>query len=123
MSKQWPDGGGRRFVIVSQTAPYDVVSYHATNKGSAGPGIEVAKNLPDPLEPLQGLAGILVATILKTTAPHLQVVNHQDTEGLPMLNAYEHRLEMLRARPGSPTVALPFVPAPAERVATAAARL
>jgi hypothetical protein len=123
MSKQWTDARGRRFVIITQTAPYDVVSYHATNKGSAGPGIEVAKNLPDPLEPLQGLAGIVVATILKTAAPHLQVVNHQDTEGLPMLNGYEHRLEILRQRPGAPTIALPFVPAPPERIATAVARL
>ena len=53
----------------------DVVSFHATDKGSAGPGMEVAKNYTDALEPLQGLAGILVATILKTAAPHLEVVN------------------------------------------------
>ena len=44
MSKQATDARGRRFVIVVQVAPYDVVSIHATNHGSAGPGIEVAKN-------------------------------------------------------------------------------
>ena len=72
MSKQWTDARGRRFVIVVQVAPYDVVSFHATDKGSAGPGMEVAKNYTDALEPLQGLAGILVATILKTAAPQLE---------------------------------------------------
>ena len=100
MSKQWTDARGRSFVIVVQVAPYDVVSIHASDKGSAGPGMEVAKNYTDALEPLQGLAGILVATILKTAAPHLQVVNHGGTEGLPMLNEYERRLQKLRARPG-----------------------
>ena len=44
MSKQWTDARGRRFVIVVQVAPHDVVSFHATDKGSAGPGMEVAKN-------------------------------------------------------------------------------
>ena len=76
MSKQWTDAKGRRFVIVVQVAPHDVVSFHATDKGSAGPGMEVAKNYTDALEPLQGLAGILVATIVKTAAPQLEVVNH-----------------------------------------------
>jgi hypothetical protein len=123
MSKQWTDARGRSFVVVVQVAPYDVVSIHASDKGSAGPGMEVAKNYTDPLEPLQGLAGILVATILKAAAPHLQVVNHGGTEGLPMLNEYERRLQKLRARPGAPSIALPFVPAPAQRVAAAAARL
>ena len=93
MSKQWTDANGRRFVIVVQVAPHDVVSYHATDKGSAGPGMEVAKNYSEALEPLQGLAGILVATILKTAAPQLEVVNHGGTEGLPMLNEYERRLK------------------------------
>ncbi len=123
MSREGIDAKGRHFVIVVQVAPYDVVSFHATNWGSAGPGMEVAKNSADALEPLQGLAGILVAAIVKAAAPHLQVVNHRGVEGLPMLNAYKHRLATLREHPGAPTVALPFVPAPAERVATAAARL
>jgi hypothetical protein len=123
MSKQWTDARGRGFVIVLQVGPYDVVSFHATDKGSAGPGMEVAKNYADALEPLQGLAGILIATILKTAAPQLQVVNHGGTEGLPMLTEYEHRLATLRARPGAPIVVLPFVPARAQRVATATGRL
>jgi hypothetical protein len=123
MSKTATDARGRSFVIVLQVAPYDVVSIHASNKGSAGPGMEVAKNPPDALEPLQGLAGILVATLIKAAAPHLQVVNHQDGEGLAMLGAYERRLAALKARPGAPAVALPFVPAPEQRVAAATGRL
>jgi hypothetical protein len=122
MSKTATDARGRSFVIVLQVAPYDVVSIHASNKGSAGPGMEVAKNPPDALEPLQGLAGILVATLIKAAAPHLQVVNHQDGEGLAMLGAYEHRLAQLRAQRGAPAVALPFVPAPEQRVAAATGR-
>jgi hypothetical protein len=123
MSKTATDAEGRRFVLVLQVAPYDVVSIHASNKGSAGPGMEVAKNPPDALEPLQGLAGILVATLIKAAAPHLQVVNHQDGEGLAMLGAYQRRLAVLRARPGTAAVALPFVPAPEQRVALATGRL
>jgi hypothetical protein len=123
MSKQWTDAKGRRFVAVVQVAPYDVVSIHASDKGSAGPGMEVAKNYTDPLEALQGLAGILVATILKTAAPHLQVVNHGGTEGLPMLSEYERRLAALKARPAAPSLALPFVPAQPQRVAAASARI
>jgi len=123
MSKPTLDANGRRFVIVVQVAPYDVVSIHASNRGSAGPGMEVAKNPAERLEPLQGLAGVLIATMVKAAAPHLQVVNHQDVEGLPMLNAYEARLAALRAHPAAPTVALPFVPAPAWRVAAASGEL
>jgi hypothetical protein len=123
MSKQSIDAKGRHFVVVVQVAPYDVVSIHASNHGSAGPGMEVAKNPAEALEPLQGLAGILIATMIKAAAPQLQVVNHQNVEGLPMLSAYEGRLAMLRAHPESPLVALPFVPAAAERVATATGRL
>jgi hypothetical protein len=121
MSKQSTDAKGRRFVIVVQVAPHDVVCIHASNRDSAGPGMEVAKNPSEALEPLQGLAGILVATILKTAAPHLEVVNHHGMEGVPMLNAYEQRLAALR--PDAPTVVLPFVPALAQRVATAIGRL
>ncbi len=123
MSKQWTDAKGRTFVIVVQVAPYDVVSFHATNRGSAGPGMEVAKNMTEELEPLQGLAGILVATILKTAAPQLQVVNHAGNEGLPMLAQYERRLALLERNPGAPTVSLPFLPASAQRLASASARL
>src|SRR5262245_25622640 len=123
MSKEWTDASGRRFVIVVQVAPYDVVSLHATDWGSAGPGMEVAKNMTEELEPLQGLAGILVAAILKSAAPQLQIVNHGGNEGLPMLRRYEGRLAALKAAPATPTVALPFVPARAERVAAARSRL
>lgn len=123
MSKQWTDARGRRFVIVVQVAPYDVVSLHATDKGSAGPGIEVAKNTSDELQPLQALAGILITTIAKVASPQLAVVHHRGVEGLPMLNAYKRRLAILREQPGAPTVALPFMPAHPERVARANASL
>ena len=123
MSKQWTDAKGRSYVIVVQVAPYDVVSIHASNKGSLGPGMEVAKNLYEALDPLQALAGILIATMLKTAAPHLEVVNHRDAEGLPMLNAYRRRLALLRETPGAPVVSLPFVRADASRMATASGRL
>ena len=121
MSKQATDAYGRHFVNVVQVAPYDVQSIHATNHGSAGPGIEVAKNVNEPLEPLQGLAGILVGSIIKTAAPHLKVVNHRGAEGQPMLSAYERHLTAARA--SATTVSLPFVPAPAQRVTAATARL
>ncbi len=116
MSKQGIDARGHRYVIVLQVAPHDVFSVHASNMGSAGPGVEVAKNVSDALEPLQGQAGIIIATMLKTAVPHLQVVNHRGTEGLPMLNAYNHRQAKLRARPGAQLVALPYMAAPAQRV-------
>ena len=119
MSKTGTDAQGRHFVVVVQVAPYDVVSIHASNRGSAGPGMEVAKNMADEMEPLQGAAGIVIATMIKRTAPHLQVVNHRGAEGLEMLKAYERHV----ARAGGPQkarpVALPFVPAAANRVATA----
>jgi hypothetical protein len=123
MSKQWSDARGRRFVIVVQVAPYDVVSAHATDWGSAGPGIEVAKNMNEELEPLQGLAGILVATMAKAAAPQLEVVNHGGNEGLPMRTQYERRLQALAARAATPSVALPFVHALPKRVAAATGRL
>jgi hypothetical protein len=123
MSKQTMDAKGRRFVVVVQVAPYDVMSIHASDKGSAGPGMEVAKNVNEALEPLQGQAGTLIATMVKAAAPHLRVVNHRGSEGRPMLEAYERRLAALRARPGAARVALPFVPATAARVAAASSRL
>lgn len=123
MTKPATDSWGYRFVVVLQVAPYDVVSVHATNLGSAGPGIEVASNTGDEIEPLQALAGILVASIAKKAAPRLEVVNHRGSEGLALLEAYERRLERLRARPGAPAVTLPFVPAPAQRVAAATGEL
>ena len=135
MSKPATDAKGRRFVIVLQVAPHDVVGIHATNRGSAGPGMEAARNTSDPIEPLQNLAGIVIATVIKTAAPKLQVVNHRNSEGLPMLEAYERRLAKLEARSAGPvasapapgkqakTLVLPFVAAPAHRVAAAAGKL
>jgi hypothetical protein len=123
MSKEWADARGRRFVILVQVAPYDVVSFHATDWGSAGPGMEVAKNTTEELEPLQGLAGIVVATILKMAAPQLEIVNHGGNEGLPMLRRYERRLAALKARASAPAVVLPFVAARGERVAAASGSL
>ena len=123
MTKQGTDAKGRRFVVVVQVAPYDVVSIHAVNHGSAGPGIEVAKNGQDELEPLQAQAGILVAAIVKKAAPHVEVVNHRGAEGLPMLEAYERRLAVLKARSGTPSFTLPFVPASAQRMAAASGKL
>ena len=122
MSKQATDAYGRQFVVVVQVAPYDVQSIHATSHGSAGPGMEVAKNVNDALEPLQGIAGILVGRIIKTAAPHLKVVNHRGTEGQPMLSAYERHLTAARTASG-PALALPFVPAPVQRVTTTTATL
>lgn len=118
MSKTSTDARGRRFITVVQVAPYDVVSIHASNKGSSGPGIEVAKNAADPLEPLQASAGIIIAAIVKGMAPQLRVVNHRGSEGLPMLSAYEQRLTTVRAR-GSMPVALPFTAASTQRMASA----
>lgn len=117
------DAKGRRFVIVLQVAPYDVFSVHASNLGSNGPGVEVARNVSDPIDPLQNTAGVLLATIVKTAVPHLRVVNHRGREGLPMLEAYERRLAASRARAGAVAIRLPFVLAAQQRVATAAGRL
>ena len=123
MSKQATDARGRQFVVVLQIAPYDVISIHDSSRGSAGPGMEVAKNVTDTLEPLQAKAGVLVGVIIKAAAPQIRVVNHGGNEGLPMLNAYEQRLSALRARANAPAVSLPFVPATAPRIAAASASI
>ncbi len=124
MSKTGKDALGRRFITVIQIAPYDVISVHATNLDSLGPGIEVAKNAGEELEPLQATAGVLVAALVKTAAPHLEVVNHRGVEGLPMLEAYQGRLERLPKRMSdAAAVRLPYVPAQPQRVAVATAAL
>ncbi len=123
MTKEATDAWGRRFVSVLQVAPYDVVSVHATNLGSAGPGIEVANNAGDDVQPLQALAGILVATLIKKAAPRLEVVNHRGSEGLALLEAYERRLERLRSSKPVPAINLPFVPASQLSVAAATGEL
>ena len=123
MTKQGTDAKGRQFVVVVQVAPYDVVSVHAVNHGSAGPGIEVAKNGQDELEPLQAQAGILVAAIVTKAAPHIEVVNHRGAEGLPMLEVYKRRLAALQTRSSTASITLPFVPAVAQRITAAAGKL
>lgn len=123
MSKPALDAKGRRFVVVLQVAPYDVDSVHASNLGSAGSGIEVARNASDGVEPLQNLAGILIAMMAKDATPRLRIVNHRGREGLPMLEAYERRLAALRSPASAAVVALPFSPAGAPRVASAAGAL
>lgn len=123
MTKQSTDAKGRSFVVVIQVAPHDVDSVHASNLGSAGPGIEVAKNSADELQPLQALAGILVASFVKKAAPQLKVVNHRGSEGQPMLDAYEERRKRLAGGRNGTRAMLPFIPASEQRLATATARL
>jgi hypothetical protein len=123
MSKQSIDAQGRSFVIVVQVAPADVSSVHASNMGSAGPGIEVAKNASDPLEPLQGHAGILVASIVKEAVPRLKVVNHRGSEGAAMLSLYNQHLTHQRTDRAGQPVTLPFTPAAPQQIANAQGRL
>jgi len=123
MSKAGVDAHGHQFVAIVQIAPYDVVSVHATNYGSAGPGVEVAKNMTDDLQPLQARAGIVLAAIVKRAAPHLRVVNHRGREGLSMLRGYEHWREARNAEASRRPVALPFLPAHSSRVASVRANL
>jgi hypothetical protein len=118
LSKPGRDAAGNSYVVVVQVAPHDIVGIHATVFGSAGPGIEVAKNRREQLGRLQAAAGILVATIVKRAEPRLRVVNHRGSEGRPMLRAYQRRLASLdRSR----RVRLPFVVAARERVVLASA--
>lgn len=121
LGKEATDAKGRRFVTVVQVAPYDVQSIHATNWGSAGPGVEVAKNTNEDLEPLQAKAGILLATMVKAAVPRLQMVNHRGAEGKAMLDAYEQLLAALRSSATAPAVALPFVAVHPNKLVTAAA--
>lgn len=121
MTKTAKDAHGRQFVAIVQVAPYDVVSIHAGNKGSAGPGVEVAKNVTDQLEPLQASAGIVLALAAKGAAPQLEVVNHRGTEGLPMLEAYRRRSAALKDK--AAVVQLPFTAASPEKIASASASL
>lgn len=120
MSKPRTDASGRRFVVIVQVAPYDVSSIHASNYGSQGPGIEIALNTTDTADPLQKLAGILIANMAKSAAPHLKVVNHRGREGAAFLQAYESRMAQLASRRAGAQVALPFTPAPPQRLATVA---
>jgi hypothetical protein len=123
MGKKGVDAKGREFVVVVQVAPHNVVSRHASNLGSAGPGIEVANNYGDRLAGLQAKAGILIASIVIAAEPHLKVVRHRGPEGRPMLRAFKRRRSRLRSRRRFPTVALPFVPAISWQVARATGAL
>jgi len=123
MGRQGIDGKGRAFVVVVQVAPHDVVSRHAMNFGSAGPGIEVAKNYGSRLARLQAKAGILIASIVISAEPRLRVVRHRGSEGRPMLRAFMRRLSKLRSKRRLPSVQLPFVPAPRGQVTRATGKL
>lgn len=121
LGKSGVDAEGRNYVVLVQVAPYDVISNHAANHGSAGPGVEVAKNANEPLEPLQLKAGILLAAMVVAAAPNLEVVNHRGSEGLAMLQGYESwRAEQRRIGQGA-RVPLPFIPAGKSEMATAQA--
>lgn len=119
MSKEGVDAHGRQYVAIVQVAPFDVVSVHATNFGSAGPGVEVAKNMSDDLQPLQARAGIVLARMVTRAVPHLRVVNHRGREGLSMLRGYENWLQARRSAGSRASVSLPFVAAHPSRVASA----
>lgn len=123
MGKTRLDAQGRRFVVIVQVAPYDVISRHARNFGSAGPGIEIAKNYSDKLEPMQSYAGTLLATMLKRAYPKLKMVRHRGKEGLASLRAYERRLSALRKVSQPRTLRIPFVPVEVSRKRTAAVPL
>lgn len=123
MSKAMMDAEGRSFVAIVQVAPYDVVSIHASNLGSAGPGMEVARNAGDPVDVLQNLAGIVVARMITSAVPQLRVVNHRGREGQPMLEAFQRHLSEAAPRQGKPPVALPFTPVSARKTSAAIASI
>ncbi|MFT5508371.1 MAG: hypothetical protein ACI89J_001446 [Hyphomicrobiaceae bacterium] len=123
LGKPGRDAQGRRYVVVVQVSPHDIVSRHARVFGSAGPGIEVAKNTNQRLSRLQAQAGILVATIVKRAVPHLRMVRHRGSEGRPMLRAYESRRRAVKRMRGTKRIRLPFVAADAGRVARATGSL
>lgn len=123
LGKPGRDAQGRNYVIVVQVAPHDIVSRHARVFGSAGPGIEVAKNRNEPLSRLQAAAGILVATIVKRAVPHLRMVNHRGSEGRPMLRAFRARRSAWKHARGGLRLRLPFVAADPIRVARATGNL
>ena len=93
------------------------------DKGSAGAGVEVAKDTSDELQPLQALGRASCHHHRQGRSPQLAVVHHRGVEGLPMLNALQRRLAILREQPEDPRRPLPFMPAHPERVARANASL
>ncbi len=120
MSKAARDAEGRTFVTVVQVAPFDVVSRHATNHGNLGPGIEVAKNYRDQLEPIQSDAGIVIGHMISEASPALRFVHHRGIEGLPMLRAYQRWVQSVGTSKRTERVKLPFTPADRPDIATAA---
>ncbi len=123
MSKPHRDPAGRRFVFLVQTAPYDVISRHASNLKNLGPGMEVANNYGDRLSDIQLKAGFIVADMVLAAAPQLKVVNHRGTEGKAMLRAYQRRKAALRRNGDRPTVTLPFITASKDQLVSASAPL
>lgn len=119
LSKQGTDARGNKFAVVVQVAPYDVVSRHASNMGSRGPGVEIAKNKWEKLTSVQSKAGIVLTSIVMQAAPKLRAVHHRHKEGLPMLMAYKKRIAALKKNRGAAKVRLPFTPASAQKVARA----
>jgi hypothetical protein len=120
LSKTQQDARGRSFVMLVQVAPVDVVSVHASNMGSEGPGVEIALNTADALEPLQGLGAMLAATMAKAFQPRLSVVNHRGEEGRSALKTYE-----AHARVSTSAVSrfkVPFTPASPQKIASATGR-
>lgn len=123
LGKSGRDAKGHRYAIVVQVAPHDIVSRHARVFGSAGPGIEVAKNRSERLERLQAIGGIIVAEIVRRAVPHLRMVRHRGTEGRPMLRAYQRQLATWKRARSGPRLRLPFVAAEPAAVARATAPL
>lgn len=123
LGKPGRDAQGRKYVVVVQVAPHNIASRHARVFGSAGPGIEVAKNRRDRLDRLQAEAGILVAAIVKRAVPHLRMVRHRGAEGRPMLRAYRRQIAAWKRARGGRRLRLPFVAANNAAVARATGRL
>ncbi|MEL6227948.1 MAG: hypothetical protein AAFR01_13165, partial [Pseudomonadota bacterium] len=95
------DAAGRRFVVLVQSAPHNVVSRHASNRGNRGAGIEVAANYGTPLAPLQKKAGVIVGQMMKEREPQIRHVHHRHREGLTLLRAWQrYRRNAKRAAPG-----------------------
>jgi len=123
LGKEGKDAAGNSYVVVIQTAPHNVISRHASNLGSRGPGIEVAKNKWEKLTRLQASGGLATAAIVEKSEPQLKMLPHRFDEGKPMLNAYRKRLKLIRKTPRNSAVRLPFVPARSRKIARAKVEL
>ncbi len=116
LGKEGVDAYGRKFVVIVQVAPYDVVSRHVSNHGNRGSGVEIAKNKWEKLSPVQEKAGLVLTSIVTQKAPWLRVIHHRHKEGLPMLRAHKRRIAALRKVRRAPKVTLPFVPLASKQV-------